>query len=284
MVLPTGATGMKLSDDNNEHPLAGDLGMYFRGTFVANLNTKVVMKVDDVFCEEDMDQSRLCNLNFTGSTSEGHSQTWPGDTVSIELPLAGYRIIEHQVCYFSLATENRTNKKGLDPRRVRLNGEGTAVTHEMALELFFGNNLGNYYFIPSEGGDYDAFWKSQHVGKIINGEPHLKDNFKSMEKTICQRLEHFLGSQSPAIHEPMGHSLATPQSDLRSSLRELSIGGPLLDGLLRRTGALGMDESMSSTAPAVEPRPSQGFLPSSEGVLEWLQDPLSGVRPTSTLM
>lgn len=177
---------MKLCDYNNVHPLNGDLGMYFRGCYISKVTedeTQVMLVCEVSLIDEEGDPCKLENIQFYGdiwSSNGSNRDSWVGTEVDVSVPLPGYRKIGDSLSYLRYITENRTTKKGIDPRRVH---GVDSLNLKVMYQVLNGENLGD--LIESEG--FIQF-RGETVGSRIDSTIILVPRYKSLEEYICQRL------------------------------------------------------------------------------------------------
>ena len=185
----------------NRHPLTGDFQMYYRGTYVCQDGPQGYSTMYVEAVTNDGDDRILSNLRFIGRvcSPEGVISpapvTWAGDQLSVRVPRYGYYQLPglSGPVYLSYQAQNRTNRKGLDPRTILFNSRSREViTHQQVNTLF--NQCG---FPGSFGRDLCVFnnnlmWKGTKVGLLVSGDVTLLNKYEPLREMLCEQLGKFL--------------------------------------------------------------------------------------------
>lgn len=188
-----------MNDLNNDHPLAGDFTMYYGNTYVFFEKEGVphVMYVEGT--EEDGDDTRfdgfiLLGRTYTLDDNEGRYSRVRFSDVVTDRPASGYYDIHgtgFRNVYVTFAVNNRTQKKGLDPRNFILNGIGSngSLYPVHVLRIFLQSR--DMISSPSHRDFYTeegkrVFWKGMLVGDLVEGQLVVKDEFKKQEGLLCR--------------------------------------------------------------------------------------------------
>ena len=187
-----------LHDHNNQHPLAGDLSMYFRGTYVAKelFGVLRVMYVREVSQDTSIDSNKLRSVRLHGDTidtkgSIERDDTWTADNL-LDLPKQGYRLLGTTPYYISYSSENRSNKKGLDPRKVKFNGKALDLTLIRALVIYEDKPFRLKFSSDLIGHKGTLLWRGLDIGTFKDGVATIKQDYEYLEDYVCKVLARFL--------------------------------------------------------------------------------------------
>jgi hypothetical protein len=158
------------------------------------------MYVDAI--ESDGDDRQLRNILFRGrvvlasgeDTSEEIS-TWRGDIIEVRIPKHGYYSLPGMSgpVYLSYLPQNRTNRRGLDPRTIMINGRAKSDLRRRQI-----NTLFNQCEFPGQFSrdlcvhNNNLLWKGILVGTLVNGDVTILNQYQQVRDLICEQLGKFL--------------------------------------------------------------------------------------------
>lgn len=178
----------------NRHPLTNDFRMYYQGTYVTR-DTPMGYEVMFVAAVDSAgDDTDPHNVVFRGRTWGPDGQDisldsrWRGDEVQARIPRFGYYNFGDGPVYVSYASNNRTNRKGLDARIILFNGQSGGLNGRKASVLFnqceFPGQFGRDLCVSNNR----LLWKGQTVGTLRNGDVVLRKNKEHLKELICKLL------------------------------------------------------------------------------------------------
>ena len=183
---------LKLDDENNRHNLVGDFRMYYTSSYVAREREDGkldVMYVADVTGGDDATSVKW--LTFHGEVFDGNSvnvRSWRGDEVCMFIPPSGYYMYGNTPAYISYSVDNRTNKKGVQPSRILVNGRQLRINYENMYNLFNGIKPKNCFGRDLLLKDGHIHWRGQDAGLFNDGNLTLSEQFKHLETYVCKVL------------------------------------------------------------------------------------------------
>ena len=193
----------KLSDENNEAPMAGDFSMYYRGTYVAREapNETQVMYVENVHAKGD--DSKLKNILLTGYArtlaGEERNVTWPASDVLAYLPSCGFYKMSSGIKYVTFSTENRSQKKGLQANRVLFDGLRTDINLRGAYVLFNEKPFDGLFSKDLCLIKGELRWKQFSIGKLHDGALTIYKDYEYLQELVCKLLARCLEVKSTTI-------------------------------------------------------------------------------------
>jgi hypothetical protein len=148
----------------------------------------------------DGDDRLVENMRFHGrvTTPDGRTgddrRIWTGDEVSVRVPRFGYyQIGSGGPVYLSYSAPNRTNRKGLDPRTITINGRGKSDLSARQINVLF-----NQCEFPGAFSrdlcvhNNNLLWKGVTVGTLVNGDVTILNKYEPVRELICEQLGKFL--------------------------------------------------------------------------------------------
>uniref|UniRef100_A0AB39C6W6 Virion structural protein n=1 Tax=Pseudomonas phage KV2023 TaxID=3234047 RepID=A0AB39C6W6_9CAUD len=188
-----------MNDLNNRHRLAGDFNMYYSSTFAffrVDGEPRVVY-VDDT--ESIGDDRQFDGFRLLGNVFRPDGGQYYGGVVYSEVegvrPPSGYYDVfgsGERDTYVSFLVNNRTQRKGVDPRNVLINHGQQAVTGQMMIRIFLqaeemiSDPAHRDFFIK----DGVVNWKGVKVGQMVDNRLSVDEQFKNQEDLLCRLLAH----------------------------------------------------------------------------------------------
>ncbi|UMO76479.1 hypothetical protein DNAM_530 [Pseudomonas phage BroderSalsa] len=183
----------------NRHPLTEDFRMYFSGTYVLRIadgGEVQAMYVETT--DRNGDDTQLSGVTFMGSTYNSKGRvavdSFSADQMIEFRPVSGYFDIGRgEKEYISFTVNNRTQKKGIDPRCAMANGRGLDLNGKIVAKLFeqsqamISNPAARDINVTKDG---EVHWKGLHVGKTTGGEYTPIEQYKGLEKLVCRLLQN----------------------------------------------------------------------------------------------
>lgn len=185
----------------NRHPLTADFQMYYRGTYVCRQapDGYDTMYVENV--TSNGDDRVVNNLLFIGHVCRASGevlddlQTWPGSEIEVRIPKHGYYSVPGSTApiYLSYAPQNRTNRRGMDPRVIMINGRGKSDLRHRTINVLF-----NQCEFPGQFSrdlcvhSNNLLWKGMTVGTLVNGNVTIQPKYEKVRELICEQLGKFL--------------------------------------------------------------------------------------------
>ncbi|BDA97009.1 hypothetical protein [Pseudomonas phage vB_PaS-HSN4] len=167
-----------MNDLNSDHPLAGDFTMYYGYTYAFFRKDGVphVMYVEGP--EYDGDDPRFDGFRLLGNVYRPDGSNYYGGVVYSEVesvrPSSGYYDVFGRGVrdtYVSFLVNNRTQRKGVDPRNILLNHGQQAITGDMLIRIF--TQAEEMISAPSDRGffimDGVVHWKGLKAGPTVDG-------------------------------------------------------------------------------------------------------------------
>lgn len=193
----------KLSDDNNEAPMAADFSMYYRGTYVAK---EVPGDIQVMFVEAVQgvgDDSKLRNIQLTGHAQGAEGPlgvvTWKASEVLAMLPASGFYKMSSGIKYISFTIENRTQKKGLQSNRVLYDGTRTDISLRGAYILYNAKPFEGLFSKDLCLIKGVLHWKNFKVGKLHDGDLTIYKQHEHLQELVCKLLARCLVVKSTTI-------------------------------------------------------------------------------------
>ncbi|ARB31540.1 hypothetical protein B5P22_31025 [Pseudomonas tolaasii] len=184
----------------NQHPLTEDMRMYYAGTYIFRYGPE-----GEVQCmcvngtERTGDDTKLDGFNFIGDVFNADKQidgvwSFKGDQLLDWRPFSGYYDIDGKgKKYITFSVNNRTQRKGVDPRNIVLNGRSNGLNCKVMCKVF--EQSLNMCSNPASRDIYvdgdKVNWKGNLVGTIdkvgvfVPGDKH-----KQIEDFICRLLQN----------------------------------------------------------------------------------------------
>lgn len=187
---------LKLSTENNRHNLVSDFRMYYSGSYIAKEadDGKLhIMMVADV--TGNADGTSINDLTFHGEVFDGQRTNvhmWNGSDVCVYIPPSGYYMYGKIPAFFSYSVDNRTNKKGVQPNRILVNGRQLRLNYENMYNLFNRIKPKNCFGRDLLLKDGHIFWRGQDAGLFTDGNLTLENNFTHLETYVCKVLGRFM--------------------------------------------------------------------------------------------
>lgn len=182
----------------NQHPLVADFQMYYRGCYVCRA---VPDGYDTMYVEAitaDGDEREIANIRFVGhvfrcgaSGPEEELHTWRGDEIEVRIPRHGYYSLPGSTVpvYLSYVAQNRTNRRGLDPRTILINGRTKGDLRHRSINILF-----NQCLFPGQFSrdlcvyNNNLLWKGMEVGTLVNGNVTIQTKYEKAKELICEQL------------------------------------------------------------------------------------------------
>lgn len=182
----------------NRHPLTADFQMYYRGCYICRSgpNGYDTMYVDTVNAAGDDRQVR--NIRFHGpvfragqTEADDNWGEWAGDEIEVRIPRHGYYLFNGSSTpvYLSYQAQNRTNRRGLDPRTVMINGRVKPdLRHRQINTLFNQCEFPGQFSRDLCVHDNSLLWKGVAVGTLVNGNVTINASYEKAKELICEQL------------------------------------------------------------------------------------------------
>lgn len=183
----------------NRHPLSADFNMYYNGTYIFRQGPKGYEAMMVEGTDRNGDDTMPSGVNLMGqaynSAGELGFQTWTGDEIINFRPISGYYAVgrtKERSSYLSFSVNNRTQRKGFDPRNVLLNSSPWAPNGQRMVQIFE-----QAQGLDSRPGARDIFvdkagkvhWKGVHTGTNTDGKYVSEEAFKQFEEIVCRLLQ-----------------------------------------------------------------------------------------------
>lgn len=186
---------------NNTHPLTQDWGMYFNGTYIfSNASGESrCMSVENVEKKRGGDDTDLDGMEFVGTVFNIHGEVeygrWSAEDRDDFRPVSGYFDITGdglRDVHVTFNVNNRSQRKGVDPRNVLLNGMALGVQarqlcriYQQSLEMISRPGHRDFYVAPNGVVN----WKGIHVGHLADNQFTAVEAHKNKEAMLWQLLQ-----------------------------------------------------------------------------------------------
>lgn len=183
----------------NTHPLTGDFNMYYTGTYIFRLIDGVPHTMMVEGTEQDGDDTQLDGVLMLGTVFNEREnlgfQRWPASTMEAVRPFSGYFNLAggaDERSYLTWSVNNRTQRKGVDPRNALVGGRPSGLSGSQMCKVFSQslemNSRPGYRDIYIKDGT--VHWKGLKVGTMGDSGYVANEQYKQLEVLICRLLQH----------------------------------------------------------------------------------------------
>lgn len=188
----------------NQHPLTEDMRMYYGQTYIfrekdGKVEAMLVENTEAVGDDRLMDGFEFIGLVFTSDTKPEDAVygRFLGSDMIEYRPFSGYYDLSKKGLrnrYVTFAVNNRSQRKGLDPRNILINGAPSGLHGWQIVELYeqsqqmCSNPASRDIFVTKAG---EVHWKGQLVGTLgKEGKFTSNENHKPVEELVCRLLQN----------------------------------------------------------------------------------------------
>lgn len=183
----------------NTHPLTGDFSMYYSGTYIFAIidgvpHTMMVEGTEKVGDDTQLDGVQMLGQVYNERQNVGFGR-WLASTIEAVRPFSGYFNVNDPAAsrnYLTWVVNNRTQRKGIDPRNAVLDGRGFQLSGTQMCKVFAQslemNSRPGYRDIFID--DNKVHWKGLHVGTMTDGAYVAEEKHKKLETLVCRLLQN----------------------------------------------------------------------------------------------
>lgn len=183
----------------NKHPLTDDFRMYFNGTVIFRDNSGEIEAMYVEGTERIGDDTTLDGFNLQGQTYSADKELGYARWVATDMinyrPISGYYDLNGKGArsyYVEFVVNNRSQRKGIDPRNIRVNGAPYIPTNHALCRIFAQSQD----FISNPGlrdlftnSKKEVYWKGIKVGKMTADGFVVNEQHKQVEGLVCRLLQ-----------------------------------------------------------------------------------------------
>ncbi|AUX83646.1 hypothetical protein FDJ32_gp17 [Pseudomonas phage NV1] len=184
----------------NQHPLTEDMRMYYAGTYIfrhgseGEVQCMMVNGTERIGDDTKFDGFRFVGDIHTAEKSLPDVWTFRGDELLDWRPFSGYYDVDGKgKRYITFSVNNRTQRKGVDPRNIVVNGRQNNLNCKIMCKVFeqsltMCSNPASRDLWVNDG---KVHWKGNQVGTLDKegvftpGEHH-----KQIEEFVCRLLQN----------------------------------------------------------------------------------------------